>query len=98
MCLGVGDSVVLSLASGSWLELPAGSAPGVRLSASAGLRMPSSGPAATARTWTQSLGALLELARRPWSLPTAPDELLPNGTDDDSSFIAVQYHGRAGSN
>jgi hypothetical protein len=22
---------------------------------------------------------------------------LPNGTDDDSAFIAVQYHGRAGS-
>src|SRR5215216_7433436 len=42
----------LSLASGSLLDSPAGSAPGVSLSASAGLRMASSGPMATPRTRT----------------------------------------------
>src|SRR5215207_8895708 len=47
VCLGVGDSMELSLASGSLLDSPAGSAPGVSLSASAGLRMASSGPMAT---------------------------------------------------
>src|SRR5215216_3360771 len=52
VCLGVGDSVVLSLASGSLPDLLAGSAPGVGLSASAGLRMASSGPTATPRTRT----------------------------------------------
>jgi hypothetical protein len=52
VCLGVGDSVVLSLASGSLSDPLAGSAPGVSLSASAGLRMASSGPMATPRTRT----------------------------------------------
>src|SRR5215218_11460697 len=42
----------LSLACGSLLDSPAVSAPGVRLSASAGLRMASSGPMATPRTRT----------------------------------------------
>jgi hypothetical protein len=55
VCLGVGDSAVLSLASGSSPDSRAGSAPGVSLSASAGLRMASSGPPATASKRTTAM-------------------------------------------
>ncbi len=40
MCLGVGDSTELSLASGSLLDSPAGSAPGMTLLASQGCAWP----------------------------------------------------------